>query len=268
MLASLINHGSTSAQCIASTAGHGETSYPTCPNARIEWNDRMIKNPEWRSMPPEQWLDTEAHVGLAISYVAIRDIRPGEEVLIDYGPEWVAAWNRHIEAWRPPSGSSRYVSSYEMNDNPTVVIRTEAEGSYSTSQVELDCFDWYRRATGHLTDDEEAAKHPCRAKLRTMRDGEYRYVVELYRRNQGVAETEDDDAEDSEDDEVDEYEGDEAGADAHICTETLFEVLFDAPRDVFWFTDAHYSRDAMQPWSFRHPIGIPDDVMPRVWLSS
>lgn len=267
MLSSLINHGSTSLQCVANETEPDGARHPTCPNARVEWNLKMMKNPEWLSMPPEQWLDTEDHVGLAISYVATRDIRPGEEVLIDYGAEWVAAWNRHIETWKPPPGSSQYVASYDMNENPHVAVRTEAEGSYSASQVELQCFDWYRRASGHVTEGD-VEKHPCRAKLRSERDGEYRYVVELYRRNQGVTPAKDD-AEDSEDDDVeDEDESVEDGAEFETCTEAPFEVLFDAPRDAFWFTDAHYSRDAMQEWSFRHPIGIPDDLLPRAWLST
>lgn len=31
--------------------------------------------------------------------VAITDIAPGDEVTIDYGEEWAAAWEDHIEAW-------------------------------------------------------------------------------------------------------------------------------------------------------------------------
>jgi hypothetical protein len=270
MLSSLINHGSTSSGT-GNTGENDVASHPTCSNARIEWNHKMMKNPEWMTMPPEQWLDKEGHVGLAISYVALRDIRPGEEVLIDYGPDWVAAWNRHIEAWTPPPGSSRYVASYDMNDGPDSVVRTDAEGSYSASEMEIHCFDWYRQASGQDDDDGEVEKHPCRAKLRTVRgDGEHRYVVELYRRSHGAAivgeddESEEDSADDDEDEAVDE---DGAARGSYVCTEALFDVLFDVPRDAFWFTDAYYSRDAMQPWSFRYPMGMPNDMLPRAWLS-
>ncbi len=42
-------------------------------------------------------------------------------------------------------------------------------------------------------------------------------------------------------------------------------VLFDVPRDTFYFHDNYYHRDHHQEWSFRHDMRIPDDILPDAW---
>jgi hypothetical protein len=249
---------------------------------RIEWNERLMRNPEWLSLPVDAWIG-EIHVGLAFSYVATRDISPGEEVLLDYGPEWEEAWDRHVSSWRPPAGSAAYVASYELNDDPDLVVRVSREGWYPEKYVRQECFDLYRELSGSLSPGP-SDMYPCRAVARDRRDGEYRYLVELYLRDHDWSPDKiavpngpesdddrhsDDDGSDSSDDE-DEEEGTlrRRREPDQQCTEMLFEVLFDAPRDVFRFTDAPYSRDMAQPWAFRHPLGIPDALLPRAWLAA
>ena len=36
---------------------------------------------------------------MEVRYVAIRDISPGEEIFLDYGPEWEDAWQEHMTRW-------------------------------------------------------------------------------------------------------------------------------------------------------------------------
>ena len=49
----------------------------------------------WLEAEPEELLDEEhAYLGLMFEIVAIKDIEPGTEVFIDYGPEWKAAYER------------------------------------------------------------------------------------------------------------------------------------------------------------------------------
>ena len=42
-------------------------------------------------------------------------------------------------------------------------------------------------------------------------------------------------------------------------------ILFDVPRDAFYFVDEPFTRDHMQSWAFRHPMMIPDDMFPSIW---
>jgi hypothetical protein len=38
-----------------------------------------------------------SHNRLLVDYIALRDIQVGEEVLLDYGPDWQVAWDQHVE---------------------------------------------------------------------------------------------------------------------------------------------------------------------------
>lgn len=222
MVSSLINHSKEKA------------------NARVEWNYRDMKHPEWLSQTPEQWLE-ETHAGLIFNYVATRDIEPGEEVLINYGTEWEEAWKHHVSNWKPPQDADKYMASYDLNQNPDLIVRTVAEGFYRSDQVEVRCMDVFRVWSG-LEPSATADAHYCRAVDRFQRnDGELRYTVELYYRHSKRKDSQ--------------------------CYEKLFEVLLDVPRDVFRFSDAPYARDTAQPWSFRQPIGIPDKLLPDAWIA-
>ena len=37
----------------------------------------------------------------------------GEEIFLDYGPEWEAAWSEHVENWKPPPDADVYKHSSE-----------------------------------------------------------------------------------------------------------------------------------------------------------
>jgi hypothetical protein len=50
-----------------------------------------------------------------------------------------------------------------------------------------------------------------------------------------------------------------------FCVEKVEGILFDLPRDGLLFEDRLYTRDNHQIWSFRHPIGIPEDLLPVIW---
>jgi len=55
---------------------------------------------------------------LGMEVIAIRTIEPGEELFLDYGDEWEAAWRNHVETWTPPEGSEGYVSAIDLNTRP------------------------------------------------------------------------------------------------------------------------------------------------------
>jgi len=53
-----------------------------------------------------------------------------------------------------------------------------------------------------------------------------------------------------------------------ITTNRLTGVLFDIPRDAFYFEDRNYYRPHYQIWSFRHDMRIPDKIMPNIWRNN
>jgi SET domain len=70
------------------------------PNAKIVWSKHPNHQKMWLELEPETLLDEEhMFIGLMFEIVATRDISPGEEVFIDYGSEWKAAYKKHVEEW-------------------------------------------------------------------------------------------------------------------------------------------------------------------------
>eukprot|EP00804_Cyclotella_cryptica_P004781 CCRYP_004881-RA/>CCRYP_004881-RA protein AED:0.03 eAED:0.03 QI:0/-1/0/1/-1/1/1/0/656 len=110
--ANFINHGGSNA------------------NAKLVWADGTsdpmgFHNKEWMEMSAEKLLD-QRHAGLLMLVVATRDIDEGEEVTIDYGPEWEKAWLQHQSRW-PSEGHQKTAAEYNESEGR---IRTILEGSY------------------------------------------------------------------------------------------------------------------------------------------
>ncbi|GKY97920.1 hypothetical protein MPSEU_000750000 [Mayamaea pseudoterrestris] len=209
-------------------------------NAKIVWNEDFSPHFEWKEQPLQQWIYNDV-TGLAFDFVATRDIEPGEEVVIDYGEQWQAAWDDHVQRWKPPGRADTYQSAVELNDDVSHVIRMSKEGLYQ--YVNVLCHEWYRHVQGHrvITSDEDDSTTTtinCQAtSRRKTANGEIRYTAELYRHITGVDK----------------------------CQQVLIGILFDLPRQAFVFEDLPYTRDLHQSWAFRHVMQIPDELMPDIW---
>jgi hypothetical protein len=61
------------------------------PNVRIQWpNKELIAHkPDWLTKDINYLRDTIDKIGLSFDYVALRDIKKGEELFMDYGHDWV-----------------------------------------------------------------------------------------------------------------------------------------------------------------------------------
>jgi hypothetical protein len=101
---------------------------PDGPNAEYRWATGWDASSDaWRKMSFEELSDQTSR-GLAFEIVALREIRPGDEVFIDYGEEWERAWARHVARWTPasfPPGwtpQDRWVSAEEANRDAGPVL--------------------------------------------------------------------------------------------------------------------------------------------------
>lgn len=232
--------------------GHRQSTLLLCPygvgvglinhskgklNTKIIWSVKGTRHPEWFEQTIEDWGATD-HAGLAFDLVALRDIEEGEEIFIDYGDEWEAAWQEHLRRWKPPPGAEGYQPALILNEMDDAVIRTIAEGSYNpeTDKI-LYCREAFREFAG-APDRSPYDFQNCRALDRYVGpDGEYRYIVETYTEVQGT----------------------------YVCYEENNFFIFDFPRDGFNFRDSLYALDHSQRWAFRHDMRIPDELMPESW---
>ena len=121
--------------------------HPTEFNARLRWakNFDFFHNEGWLNKTTE-FLEKNLRSSLMLEFVALRDINPGEEVLIDYGKEWQGAWDEHVKSWEPispetdfnnlthwtkemgtPNGKDGYVRAEVLNQDRETPLRTVHE---------------------------------------------------------------------------------------------------------------------------------------------
>jgi hypothetical protein len=186
---------------------------------------------------------------LSFHYVALRDIKQGEELFMDYGDEWQEAWEQHLMTWKPLSGSRDYVHSTAWpGDEP---LRTEEELPENPypENLETMCVESYRKSSAHryswlpvLRPSNERV--PCTVVKRTdpadkqsadETKSNYTYAVEMF-----------------------------VGFDEE--TEEDIKILVEGvPHNWIFLTDKVKTADWHMPNTFRHAIAIPDDIFPAVW---
>lgn len=115
VVSSLVNHAPT-----ISLSGDGPTA-----NVKVVWSHKTTAHPEWRDRPIADWAYSY-QTGLGFEYVALRDIAAGEEVFVDYGSEWQAAWDAHVANYKPVE---RLIDT--LNGDIDSLLPTEQEWRWS-----------------------------------------------------------------------------------------------------------------------------------------
>jgi hypothetical protein len=228
------------------------------PNVALRWVD-ALENPlhqgELLNLPAKKfWKQT--HPGnLILEVVALRDIAQNEELFLDYGLSWERAWNDHVRNWRPPL-SSDPPYAYPSDMDETLPIRTVEEQKTEPYAPNLitSCAtpDWDRMKSNTIIWKEP--KWPIPTSL------VYCHILKRYT-------------------EIGVEHGDE-----------VYEVLlnFDfqnvkynpslpakkqyidrhVPRRAIRFVNKPYQSDQHLATAFRHPIELPDELIPPKWKSS
>jgi hypothetical protein len=229
-------------------------------NVRLQWaaDGVMGHDATWLSKPPSA-MGYHASPGLFIDLVATRDILPGEEILMDYGPEWEAAWQEHMKNWNSNMYSKDYQSARDWNKkNGETVLRTDAEQEVVPypSHMELRCLE----QIGHNTN----MKHTEAASLWTLSEsGVPCYILERREAMESDQYVEND-----------HYykvrftpkvwnEATEYYEQGDVWYESEWTV-----RGALYFVDRPYSTDLLLEDAFRHPIGFPDALLPDAWRNA
>jgi hypothetical protein len=225
-----INHASNNAQ-------HQSPS----PNVKIQWapHGQLSQNSNAFQLTPSDLAKNSTNkVSLALDYIALRDISPGEELLVDYGRAWEDAHDAFERQKKHLHTSAETIHRY----NGHVILRTEYEQSRTPypNDMELRCHPMIMTQTLPTEGDDEAlfrqTDHPSTSLLLecsvlerqtvTISDGSTRtlYVMRVF------------------------YEGTWRGRGG-------------IPRRyIRWFaTKATASK------VFRFPMQLPDDMVPDAW---
>jgi len=228
-------------------------------NAEIRWSNNDFHQPEWLHLPPDEIYDKRS--GLIFDIIATKDIYPGDEIYIDYGKDWEEAWNTYVSQWKPsPSSyvSLRYFDKFQNVTSTSAkvpIIRTikeqkvhpypenirtgchykfENENKKSeyteANKVSLDLY-WERE--GLILGNEKIISCDVLERKTSFENYNY-YTVRVYK----------DDF-----DQNDEFP----------------LIVHDVPRVAIEFINHRYTSNQAKKNTFRHFIGIPDDMVPSQW---
>lgn len=311
--------------------GHNESSIILCPygfggslvnhagpgyqaNVKLNWSQKFSKKSEWFNQSIDEWKKTPYN-GLAVEFVAIRDIEENEEILFDYGINWERAFFDHHP-------TEQYISSmhyvYHLiniyDDDPIelpiyqqqwtqqnlidilstrskIPIVVPSNSTLTPSAIHIWCRTSYLRLNvgdqvfREFSDDTNY--YPCRIIAKRQQivasfanddnllhhKPDIYYTAEIYRREHNPSEDEEEEEDDDEND-----NNKKLIRNNPVCYETrLHVVALRLPRDAFVvgnidaYDESHPDPSAplrsylTETWTFRHEIGIPNDIMPETW---
>ena len=222
-------------------------SPPRQPNVKIQWSTKLsIQNSEWFQRSPES-MEWNWETNLAFDYIALTDIAKGDELLLDYGPEFEQALQDHLASWKPVES----LAAYHFNELP--VLRTSREQRLFPypRNILVRCHsnllaeDWNSKEQtwvrwGHPTlEDQELIYYGQPCSILKYDSKTNTYTVKL--------------------------------AVDHLTYNPVPAAFYrnpkrtHVPRSAIFFVDAPGNSDLHLPSAFRHYIQMPDDMVPDAW---
>jgi len=233
---------------------------------RFPETELVAHKPDWLKESPSEFLaNIHEKIGLAFDYVALRDIQPDEEVFLDYGDEWIQAWEEHVQNWKPIAGE--YVHRSEWTETQ---LRTEEElksDPYPSNLITLCTVSYQRREEDNVnlwipllrtTDKRKYCDVLERYAQPGKEEGDesYLYTVRIYMKNE---------EEEKGEEEEDNNDQEEKATDDEEEEEPIV-IVRDVPSPTgIELLDKIHSADFHLPQAFRHYIQIPDNILPDAW---
>eukprot|EP00592_Proboscia_alata_P020414 CAMPEP_0194404764 /NCGR_PEP_ID=MMETSP0176-20130528/3278_1 /TAXON_ID=216777 /ORGANISM="Proboscia alata, Strain PI-D3" /LENGTH=677 /DNA_ID=CAMNT_0039203269 /DNA_START=30 /DNA_END=2063 /DNA_ORIENTATION=+ len=252
-LVNFINHGNS--------AGDNAKA-----NVKLRWSE-SFNRAELIDLDVKELL--ESSFGLIMELVALRDLEEGEELFLDYGSQWEEAWEQHMDDWTPLPNSESYQSAEELI-HLEKNIRTEEEQQMKPypENIQTACMFYHTEDTDYdirpLTADElkeENFEGPANLYLANWTKPNndcLRYCKILSRYTE-------------------EESGEKFFYNVEVlpqttnlhddCYHTDEEKLFvdKIPEHAVTIVDEVLTRDHHLVNAFRHPIGLPDELLPTKW---
>ena len=224
----------------------------TEPNVELRWSSR---EPPVFDQTPSELLEKPRT--FLMELVALKDIKEGEEIVLDYGSAWQEAWDTHDHVQTDTNFTSAW--SYAQED----VLRTEdSEEGYYPEHVEVFC--WYD------FDPEETVETILeRGRRQEVRKWKLLDTSDIYEADRCLLTSQypgisDDDDDEDDNDEIILYtarilEEPEKDDDPHVV------IVENIPRSSIVFRDVQYSSPQYRRQAFRHEIQLPEDMIPQIW---
>jgi len=220
---------------------------PERRNAKIQWSTSKYHKSHWMNKTVDEVM-SEPYAGLMLEFVATRDIQEGEEIFINYGPEWEAAWQNHLENWNPPN--EEYATPlYHLNHVSKIRTVEEQKVNPYPKQVMTVCFVHSKAV------DQDFPVSWNRFRIGSVQHGVDENSISIDDSSECIVMKRD-----TTDSGKDLYE---AVVRADDYDESGNEVLVkDIPRHAIELVYRNYQSDQHLKTAFRHPIMLPDKIFP------
>jgi hypothetical protein len=216
------------------------------PNVALRWSTSPQHHGQWLDLSLDQFEEFNYPGALILELVALRDIAQGEELLLDYGEDWDAAWRLHTKFWKPVEGALGYVYPAEMDlTKPFRTLGEQGKDPYAANLVTA-CFkqNWDRENDSRLEwtprEHWQTGLRYCHI-LKREKDGQGAYLYEV---SLGWSSTK-----------------------PHELDDTRY-INFNVPQSAIMFVDKQYESDMHLQNAFRHPMRLPDYLTPSQWKDS
>ena len=233
--------------------GVGLINHSNKPNVYLRWSSNPMHHADWLDLDWDSYWEKSYSGAIILEVVAMRDLVPGEELFLDYGRDWEAAWSKHVKAWKPPEDAEQYVYPAEMDETtPLRTVEEQQEQPYPKNLITMcNTPDWSDRPTNRTIEWYDAGWNWWNGLT-------YCHILERYFGAKGdavytVALI---------------FEQDpqflEYGAIRHTPREELY-IDTNVPRRAIRFVEKPFMDDEHLPNAFRHPIQLPDHLVPKAW---
>jgi SET domain len=226
------------------------------PNAKLVWSTHASHQKVWLDFEPSKLLEEEnRYIGLLMEIVATRDIKESEEILLDYGAAWKAAWAAHVKAFDAKLKSGTIPRTWplraiDLNDEyRKKPFKTEAEDKEHPypENVMLKAYLMIEdsESAGTLEDPKNWLTSDPQKKF----DAASLFDFVVVARTSAVAD----------DTEPFRYTIRWANNNGD------FTFVKNVPHSAIAFVDKPGTSDQFVEEPFRHMIGIPDEIFPKAW---
>jgi len=240
------------------------------PNVRLQWSSHPYHKEEMLEASPKDLF--KKGFGMLMELVALRDINPGEEILMDYGSGWEEAWMDFVAEWKATPDSEEYVPSYDLNNDSM----KDGARYHIVRDAEEQKTDPYPKSVMTACFYSNSAGEPLQATPAEVPDGVKKTVELTYQgpstdclRPCQILSRE----------ETTNGKGrvtylykaemmDMINSDDEDCVLNSDErhIVSKIPRAGIRFIHQPGSTDQHLQNSFRHPIELPDTIWPKAWL--
>jgi len=222
------------------------------PNVKLRWSTKSQHHASWLDLSYDEFWKVASPGGLLLEVVATQTIPAGAELLLDYGPAWEAAWQRHVAQWKPPANAEEYVYPADMDETEPLRTMREQETHPYPANLATICTvnDWgqknlhveWKEPTTEFEWSEMMAYCHILEREQDKETGDFFYTVAP----------------------IFSYNPKKISYDPSI-PEAQRHMVFHVPRRAIRFMEIPYMDDEHLPGAFRHPIELPPELVPEAW---